>query len=161
MDNIDIKVVYTKCEFDCQQGDYGGDCSCSHSMDTKILSLPELIREDWFIEYIRNNGFFYKDDEGLAIEYLDRYVYEYSLNSFDEKYSQFTCNIKDIGEYRNIKRVYQEVVGPERIKAFAKWKKEAAIIQNKLDRQEASREKRRLKAVAKAKSLLEKEGILT
>lgn len=163
MTNRDIRVIHTVCDLDHEDGYDGGDCNCSHSMTTNILSIDELIHQDWFVELLRSNGFYSKDEVGMEANYLDRFVYEYG----DASFSYFEKSVSNVPHYKAVKSVYQEVIGPERIKAFAKWKKrreeylanEKNRIKKDMDAKQKSTERKRLKAVEKAKALLEEEGL--
>lgn len=133
----------------------------SYTLDDNIraLSFDDLIKEDWFLEKLKENGFFHKDDlSELKINHLDNYIYKIKRG----QYAIYTEKIDSIYPHEQVVGVYQEVVGPERIRAYAKFKKSHEAYEKKqeelklakLAKQKLAKEKCRLREIEKAKRIL-------
>lgn len=161
----DIKIIVSEAEID-QNNDYDNECNCILRVDQQVYSFEELLQEVWFLEILQDNGFYSKDDLSAPIEYLNNFAYEYRYS--DNSCKMITDNINQIREYNNITKVFQEVVGPERIAAYAKWKKnrdkylesESKRLKKVIDARTAAQEKKKAKKLAQAKALLEQEGVI-
>lgn len=152
----DIKVIVVDASI--ENDSYGEDCNCSLNFNQTIFSLDELFSESWFVSLLKDKGFYSKDELGDTSLYLDKFIYEYN-NGFGD-YKSYTNILSQISEQAVITAVYQEVIGPERLKAFAKWKKNREIyLAKQEDKKKKDLEKKRLKAIEKARKLLEKEKI--
>jgi hypothetical protein len=151
----DIKVVVAELDHENGYGSSEGDCDVSFSQ--RSISLDELFSESWFMEYLRYKGYYNKDDLDYPTQYLNNFVYEYKGYG---DYNNLSKTLTSISVSDDVIAVYQEVIGPERIAAFAKWKKSRdAYLQKEEDRKKAVEEKKKLRAIQKAKRLLEKEGV--
>lgn len=157
-----ITVVVAEAEIDhCHDYD---DCSCNLDSNQQCFTLDELLNEAWFVDLLKTKGFFTKDEVGVERAYLENFVYEFGA----DRYSYFTKDIKQINKFTPIKRVYQEIIGVERLKQVAKKNKayedylakQEEINKKNLEKQEAAKEKRKALRLAKAKQLLEEEGML-
>lgn len=147
--------------------DHEGGCECDggceYSLEHKVdtFSLEDFLSLDWVKDDLKLRGFYSKDEVGVTNEYLDKYIYEYGAGT----YKYFTKNPQEIPIYDNIIGVYQEVIGPERLKACAKWKashekclkQQAGLVAKQLEKKILAAEKRRLKAVENAKRILQQE----
>ncbi len=146
--------------------DYGNSGYSDITHDQTSYNMRDLLIQAWFIQYLKDNGFYCKDEQpSEGVTHLDSFIYQYGTNNF--KY--YTTNLTDLKSYNcESLRVYQEVVGAERlhgvstlIKARDKYiKKQAEIAAKEIEKESAKREKRRLLAVEKAKALLIEEGVL-
>jgi hypothetical protein len=148
-------------ECDSYEGN-SGECGCSClEFKQRTLSLDDLFKEPWFTKTLENKGFWSKEDPGEKFEYRNKYVYEYQPDGYS--YSNLFKEIP-ASQYKptSLKAVYQEVVGPERIKAVAQWtkktkeyeKKQAEAKKKAADKAEEKKKLRQLKQLEKAKKLI-------
>lgn len=156
----DIKIIVAAATLTGDQSYDDDDCDRDVHLEQQIYSLEELLEVGWFVDLLKNKGFYSKDELSLTKdEYLNNFVYEYGSGP----YTYFTKSINDIQSYQIINKVYQEVIGRERIKSFAKWKqkqesylkKEAERVKKDVESKEKARQKKKLKALEKARKLLE------
>ena len=148
------------CTNECRHGYDSGGCDCL-SFKQRILSIDDLFKEPWFLEMVENRGFFSKEDPGKEYIYRNHYVYEIRHNG--SSYSNFGTKPPMYYHPKNsLKAVYQEVIGPERIKAVAQWKKKVAeyekrqteIKKKAAAKAEEKKKLRELKKLEKAKQLI-------
>lgn len=159
----DIKVIVAEAELQGSDGEYDDSCDHYASLNHKVYSLDEIIGESWFIDLLKEKGFYSKDELGEPTQHLNKFVYEFGSGN----YKYWTKNIKEISEYHDIVGVYQEVIGVERNKEFTKWqtnrqtylKKQAEILKKDLAKKELAKAKAKERQIAKAKKLLEEEGV--
>jgi hypothetical protein len=125
MESIDREVIVVVSTSTVEHSEYDDPYDCNLESDHKLqtFTLDEFISQSWVMEYLKSKGLYSKEEihQG-GLEYLDKFTYRYKYPLC--KYFVYTDNIKNIGADCDIEGVYQEVIGPERLKAFAKWEKE-------------------------------------
>src|ERR1700761_8706224 len=114
----EIKVIVSDAELDDGNYENCDDVSINHNL--KVFDLWQVLEQPWFLELLRQNGFYSKDEISKTdLSHLDNFVYEFKYKGSDyinlEKSPQYLLD-NDI-----VTAVYQEVLGPERISAYAKW----------------------------------------
>lgn len=146
----------------------GYDDSFSSGLETQVYSLEDFLQLDWVRDQLGEAGFYSKDEVSSpqGDGHLNKFLYEYNYD-YNPKYKQYTSNLNEINSSFNICRVYQEVIGPERMQAFAKWKrsrqeflrKQEEVSRNAANKKAAAAEKRRLKKIEQAKKILAEEKV--
>ena len=124
-------------------------------------TLDEIVREPWFLELLKEKGFYTKDEvyDG-NLDHLDKFVYKVKNDYWS---GQLVDSLNRIGTDTTVIGVYQEVVGPERIKevkrlnaANEKAKRDAALAEKEKAKKKAERLLRKeQKKIEEAKKLLE------
>jgi len=152
-----ITVVVTEHE-------YGSSEDCTVIQDTH--SMEALLKYEWFKSYLRDNGFYCKDEtDTTGLMHLDNFVYQYGSNG----YKYFTQNLPDITPYNcDVLRVFQEVIGVERLREISKIMKardkylrtQEESKRKAADKAKAAKDKKELLKVEKARALLEGKGLL-
>lgn len=159
MTKYHVTVVVTREEPGQEIWDDNGSSGYdNYLVEQKVYSLEDFAKQPFFVDLIKENGFFSKEEILISdLTHLNNFVYQYG-----DTYKYYTSNINEIGANCGHVSVYQEVVGPERIKQVKKLldrrniylEKEAALKLKQQDKAAASREKARLRRIEKARSLL-------
>ncbi len=160
-----VTVIVAEAEADCSDCSDGCEKEAWLSkFEQTVYSFESLLTADWFLEMLRSRGFYTLDEiASTKYEYLDKYVYRYGTT-----YKYYTEKLTEVYPHQcEDLHVYQEVLGPERLKAVGKVldkrkqyeKKEAAIKAKQLDTAAKQKEKLRLKKIERAKALLAEENI--
>ena len=112
---------------------------------------------------LTNYGFMSKEEPGPVFEYRDKFVYEVRRPGYSGDYTTFqTNNLNSYDKVDALKAVYQEVIGPERIKAVKQWMKKAKEYEKKqeeirkkaAEKAEKNKQLRQLKKLEQAKKII-------
>lgn len=148
--------------------DDGGEYCCNGeediSVEQSVISLEDSVKEKWFHDLMRNNGFYHKDELVGGETHLGKFVYDVVQHGRHMLYSK----LSDVyhPEIATIAAVYQEVVGVERVgqvELFEKNKDLSAKKTKEKEKEDAKKklaraEKRRQKEIEKARKILEEAG---
>ena len=150
-------------------GDYNDDgdyiCDGENDIDVEhsIINLDEAIKEKEFLEFLETEGFYHKDDITNGTRHTDKFVYDVLHQNCPQP--ALYKNLSDVFSPYNasISSVYQEVVGPERLKEVKEFEKKRATYERMMEEQNKKKderkilaaEKKRQKQIEKARKLLE------
>lgn len=120
MSTITKTSIITTC---CTARDYGygedDEALLEVDMTQEVFSLEEAVKNERFLKELEHLGFFHKDivEENT---YLNNFVYE--LSQSGSAYTRYHNVLEPhFCHVFGMEKVYQEVAGPERLKAVAEY----------------------------------------
>lgn len=162
--HLTVVVAEHDCEIVCVGWD---ESSLSTTFNQSVHSMDDLLKQQWFITYLKDKGFYNKDETNTEnLSHLNNFVYKYGAGN----YKYYTENLSDLKAHNcDVLRVYQEVVGADRLHGISKiiaardkyMKKEAELVKKTADKKEAVKVKAKQRKLEEARQLLEEEGLLS